>query len=193
MKKTYQAFTSFVKISAALFSGLVAMIYPITGTAVAIDVSSVSVDDCTSGNGEVGGAGGNGGNGSSSCAGGTGGNGGAGGDAGNGGAGGQGGLGGNGGTGGNGGAGSSAVPSDQRLKRDVTYIGKTDAGIKLYSFKYLWSDQVFVGVMAQDLLANPDWKNAVITSENGFYSVNYASLGLEMMTMEQYHQQEMLA
>lgn len=47
--------------------------------------------------------------------------------------------------------------------------------------------------MAQDLLANPDWKNAVITSENGFYSVNYASLGLEMMTIEQYQQQKMLA
>ena len=181
MKKTYQAFSSFVKIGAALLSGLVAMIYPITSTAVAIDVSSVSVDDCTSGNGEVGGAGGNGGNGSSSCAGGTGGNGGAGGDAGNGGA------------GGNGGNGSSAVPSDQRLKHDITYIGKTDAGIKLYSFKYLWSDQVFVGVMAQDLLTNPEWKNAVISSENGFYSVNYVSLGLVMMTIEQYHQQEMLA
>jgi hypothetical protein len=94
MKKTYQALSSFAKISAALFSGLVAMIYPITGTAVAIDVSTVSVDDCTSGNGEVGGVGGNGGNGSSSCATASGGNGGAGGvgvDGGNGGAGGNGG------------------------------------------------------------------------------------------------------
>jgi hypothetical protein len=51
---------------------------------------------------------------------------------------------------------------------------------------------VFVGVMAQDLLANPDWQNAVITGENGFYSVNYASLGLEMMTMEQYQHKKCL-
>ena len=62
----------------------------------------------------------------------------------------------------------NAAVSDQRLKSDITYLGKTNSGIKLYSFKYLCSDQVFVGVMDQDLLANSEWKNAVITGVNGF-------------------------
>jgi len=78
--------------------------------------------------------------------------------------------------------------SDIRLKRDIVLLGQTEQGIKLYSFKYLWSDQVYVGVMAQDLLENPKWQDAVITNPTGYYSVNYSKLGLEMMTLEQYQQ-----
>ena len=78
--------------------------------------------------------------------------------------------------------------SDIRLKRDIVLLGQTEQGIKLYSFKYLWSDQVYVGVMAQDLLENPKWQDAVITNPNGYYSVIYSKLGLEMVTLEQYQQ-----
>ena len=78
--------------------------------------------------------------------------------------------------------------SDIRLKRDIVLLGQTEQGIKLYSFKYLWSDQVYVGVMAQDLLENPKWQDAVITNPSGYYSVNYSKLGLEMVTLEQYQQ-----
>ena len=78
--------------------------------------------------------------------------------------------------------------SDIRLKRDIVLLGQTDKGIKLYSFKYLWSDQVYVGVMAQDLLENSKWQDAVITNPNGYYSVIYSKLGLEMVTLEQYQQ-----
>jgi len=78
--------------------------------------------------------------------------------------------------------------SDIRLKRDIILLGQTEQGIKLYSFKYLWSDQVYVGVMAQDLLENPKWQDAVITNPNGYYSVIYSKLGLEMVTLEQYQQ-----
>jgi hypothetical protein len=78
--------------------------------------------------------------------------------------------------------------SDIRLKRDIVLLGQTDKGIKLYSFKYLSSDQVYVGVMAQDLLENPKWQDAVITNPTGYYSVNYSKLGLEMVTLEQYQQ-----
>jgi len=78
--------------------------------------------------------------------------------------------------------------SDIRLKRDIVLLGQTEQGIKLYSFKYLWSDQVYVGVMAQDLLENPKWQDAVITNPTGYYSVNYSKLGLEMVTLEQYQQ-----
>jgi hypothetical protein len=58
--------------------------------------------------------------------------------------------------------------------------------LKIYAFKYLWSDAVYVGVMAQDLLQNPLYKDAVITKANGFYAVNYAMLGLKMTTFAQW-------
>ena len=83
--------------------------------------------------------------------------------------------------------------SDIRLKRDIVLLGQTDHGIKLYSFKYLWSDQVYVGLMAQDLLENSKWQDAVITNTSGYYSVNYSKLGLEMVTLEQYQQQSTVA
>jgi hypothetical protein len=83
--------------------------------------------------------------------------------------------------------------SDIRLKRDIVLLGQTEQGIKLYSFKYLSSDQVYVGVMAQDLLENPKWQDAVITNPTGYYSVNYSKLGLEMVTLEQYQQQSTVA
>ena len=81
---------------------------------------------------------------------------------------------------------SVGTVSDQRLKRDITPIALTSNGIQLYSFKYLWSDEVHVGVMAQDLLSNAQWKDAVITSNTGYYKVDYSKLGLEMMTLGQY-------
>ena len=80
--------------------------------------------------------------------------------------------------------------SDQRLKRDIHQLTTMPNGIKLYSFKYLWSDEVYVGVMAQDLLSNSQWKDAVITSNTGYYKVDYSMLGLQMMTLGQYQLQQ---
>jgi hypothetical protein len=81
-----------------------------------------------------------------------------------------------------------AVPyiSDKRLKRSIRLLARLHNGLKIYAFKYLWSDVVYVGVMAQDLLKNPTWKDAVITKANGFYEVNYAMLGLKMTTLSQW-------
>jgi hypothetical protein len=78
------------------------------------------------------------------------------------------------------------VISDRRLKRSFHLLARLHNGIKIYAFKYLWSDVVYVGVMAQDLLKNPTWKDAVITKANGFYAVNYAVLGLKMTTFAQW-------
>lgn len=78
------------------------------------------------------------------------------------------------------------LPSDMRLKRDIELLATLDDSMKIYSFKYLWSDEIYVGVMAQDLLANPVWKNAVFTKPNGFYAVDYAMLGLKMATLEEW-------
>jgi hypothetical protein len=78
------------------------------------------------------------------------------------------------------------APSDRRLKRDIHHLATLKNGMKIYSFKYLASDKVYVGIMAQDLLKNPSWKKAVIQQTNGFYSVNYAILGLKMTTFAEW-------
>jgi hypothetical protein len=77
-------------------------------------------------------------------------------------------------------------PSDRRLKRSIRLLTRLHNGLKIYAFKYLWSDVVYVGVMAQDLLQNPTWKDAVMTKANGFYAVNYRMLGLKMTTFAQW-------
>lgn len=73
------------------------------------------------------------------------------------------------------GLGSAALmASDRRLKRDIKRIGETRAGLPLYEYRYLWSDRVRVGVMAQDLLRlKPE---AVVTMPSGYMAVNYAIL-----------------
>lgn len=77
-------------------------------------------------------------------------------------------------------------PSDRRLKRNIGYLHTTPEGIKLYRFQYLWSDQVYVGVMAQDLVTtHPE---ALAQDEFGFYSVNYETLGLQMLTLSQWQE-----
>ena len=85
---------------------------------------------------------------------------------------------------------SVGTVSDQRLKRDIQQLTTMPNGIKLYSFKYLWSEDVYVGVMAQDLLSNPQWKDTVLTSKTGHYSVDYSKLGTQMMTLGEYQLQQ---
>ena len=69
--------------------------------------------------------------------------------------------------------------SDVRLKRDVETM-QGCASLPLYAFKYLDDDTEYVGVMAQDVLkVRPD---AVSTGPDGFYRVNYAKLGIRMVT-----------
>lgn len=77
-------------------------------------------------------------------------------------------------------------PSDRRLKRDIILLATLENGMKLYSFRYIWSDTVYVGLMAQDLLLHREWRAAVVRLPNGFYVVNYAALGLRMTTLEEW-------
>ncbi|MEM1114182.1 MAG: midcut-by-XrtH protein [Pseudomonadota bacterium] len=74
--------------------------------------------------------------------------------------------------------------SDARLKRDIRYLETNAAGLKLYRFSYLWSDEVYIGVMAQDLLDNPDHRDAVITQPSGYYAVDYSMLGIQMQRLD---------
>lgn len=80
--------------------------------------------------------------------------------------------------------GSVDVISDRRLKRDIKPLAELNDGTKLYSFKYLWSETDHVGVMAQDLLNDPQQAKAVSKQPNGFYVVDYRQLGLQMVTLE---------
>ena len=69
-------------------------------------------------------------------------------------------------------------PSDMRLKEDITRIGTAANGLPLYSYRYLGHDQLFSGVMAQDVLQHTP--EAVITFPGGLMAVNYDMLGLKM-------------
>ena len=76
-------------------------------------------------------------------------------------------------------------PSDLRLKRDIEHVATREDGLRVYSFKYLWDDVVRVGVMAQDLLRNEAWRPSV-SSQNGYYAVDYGRLGLRMATRDEW-------
>ncbi|MGH7015806.1 MAG: transferrin-binding protein-like solute binding protein [Caulobacteraceae bacterium] len=70
------------------------------------------------------------------------------------------------------------TPSDRRLKIDIEPAGTTDQGLQLYSWRYLGGERRFTGVMAQDLLANSRFAEAVEIAEDGLMAVDYAQIGL---------------
>jgi hypothetical protein len=74
--------------------------------------------------------------------------------------------------------------SDIRLKFDIAQVGQLDNGIKLYRFRYIGSDQVYVGVMAQQVAAIVP--QAVVMEPNGYLAVYYDRLGLKMQTLQEW-------
>lgn len=83
--------------------------------------------------------------------------------------------------------------SDRRLKMDVVALGLTRDGYSIYRWRYVpgfgpagGDDQVYVGVMAQDIIATRP--EAVVTASNGFYGVRYDLLGLRMARLEEWQQ-----
>jgi len=78
----------------------------------------------------------------------------------------------------------AGAASDIRLKLDIAQVGQLENGIKLYKFRYIWSDQVYVGVMAQQVAAiKPE---AVVMEPNGYLAVYYDKLGLKMQTWDEW-------
>jgi hypothetical protein len=57
--------------------------------------------------------------------------------------------------------------SDRRLKTDIRRVGTTDAGVPIYTYRYLGQGPVQMGVMAQDV---PD---AAFMTDSGFLAVRY--------------------
>ncbi len=81
-------------------------------------------------------------------------------------------------------AGATYRFSDVRLKRDITLVTRLENGLNLYRYRYLWSDQEYVGVMAQEVAKiMPD---AVMMGPDGYLRVNYARLGTPLMTLEEW-------
>jgi hypothetical protein len=81
-------------------------------------------------------------------------------------------------------ANGASVPSDRRVKTDIVRVGMLRAGIPLYRFRYFWSDEVHVGVMAQDVLAVVP--EAVVIDASGIMRVDYRRLGTRMMTLAEW-------
>lgn len=72
--------------------------------------------------------------------------------------------------------------SDENAKTDIVKVSTLDNGLSLYRFRYRWSDQQFVGVMAQEVQRIvPD---AVARRRDGYLYVDYGKLGLAPMTWE---------
>jgi outer membrane immunogenic protein len=80
---------------------------------------------------------------------------------------------------------SDPAPSDIRLKRDIVLVGRRDDGLGLYSYRYLWSDTVYVGVMAQEVaLVHPD---AIVRGDlDDYLRVDYGRLGSRLMTLPEW-------
>jgi len=63
--------------------------------------------------------------------------------------------------------------SDVRLKEDIKLVGKSPAGINIYSFKYKQSVGTYEGVMAQEV----PWARQI--TDTGFYMVDYSKVDVE--------------
>ena len=89
-----------------------------------------------------------------------------------------------GGQGSSGGSSGSSSQSDARLKQDVVLLKKLDNGLNLYRFRYIGQDQVYVGVLAQEVRkVDPV---AVMRGRDGYLRVDYGKLGLKLMTWEEW-------
>jgi hypothetical protein len=77
------------------------------------------------------------------------------------------------------------IPSDIRLKQDIVPLERTHDGLQLYRYRYLGSDTVYVGVMAQEVAQRlPD---AVTRGAHGYLQVDYRQLGVEFLTLDQWN------
>jgi hypothetical protein len=101
------------------------------------------------------------------------------------------GAGGGGQGGSSGGSSGSSSSSDARLKQDVVLLKKLDNGLNLYRFRYIGQDQLYVGVMAQEVRkVDPV---AVMRGRDGYLRVDYGKLGLKLMTWEEWQATARLA
>ena len=74
--------------------------------------------------------------------------------------------------------------SDLRLKTDVVLLQHLDNGLGVYRFRYKWSDQVYVGVIAQEVeQVSPA---AVWRDGDGYLRVDYKKIGFSRQTWDEW-------
>ncbi|MFM6829321.1 MAG: hypothetical protein ACKOVA_03125, partial [Novosphingobium sp.] len=73
---------------------------------------------------------------------------------------------------------SQAVPSDRRVKHDLRREGHWKNGLPRWSWRYIGERSRFVGVLAQEVIADPRYAGAVSTDPAGMMRVDYARLGI---------------
>jgi hypothetical protein len=74
--------------------------------------------------------------------------------------------------------------SDVRLKHDIVLLGRLDNGLGFYRFAYNGSDQMYVGVMAQEVKTIAP--EVVVRGRDGYLRVDYEKLGLKFQTYDQW-------
>lgn len=66
-----------------------------------------------------------------------------------------------------------ATSSDRRLKRNIVRLGTSSVGLNVYSFNYIWSDDVHVGYMADEVKElYPD----AVVNVGGYDAVYYSQI-----------------
>ena len=76
--------------------------------------------------------------------------------------------------------------SDKRLKTSIKPVGILLRGLRFYRFRFRNEQQCYVGLMAQDLLKDPQYRQAVTVDRGGYYLVDYGALGFRMATCEEW-------
>ena len=77
------------------------------------------------------------------------------------------------------GAGATMYASDRRLKENIIAVGEyPEIDLTKYQFNYIGDDRVFEGVMADEVMEL--YPQAVIEMDNGYFAVDYESLGIQM-------------
>ena len=71
--------------------------------------------------------------------------------------------------------------SDSRLKENINRTGVSKTGIPIYTFNYKNDDTLWSGTMAQDLISM-GMGRAVKTMDNGYYSVDYNMIDVDMIS-----------
>jgi hypothetical protein len=82
------------------------------------------------------------------------------------------------------------IESDARLKMNIAPVAVLSNGIALYSYQFRRDPTTtYVGVLAQDLLTSEkrEFRDAVVVGAGGYYAVNYETLGLRMVTADEWH------
>jgi hypothetical protein len=73
---------------------------------------------------------------------------------------------------------SSGFFSDARLKEDIRLVGRSPAGVNVYSFKYKQLPGRYMGVMAQEV----PWARHM--TDTGYYAVDYTKVDVKFRRLQ---------